>query len=157
MVICLKPHWALFLCVQMIVSQCWSRKWLCIGHVTSHYVNQWRWLQRYHSESLNDNEITHCSRVTHLCVSKVTTIGSDNGLSPGRRQAIIWTNGGILLTGSSGTNFSEISIEIHTFSFQKVHMSPTGDKWSSSRCAGLLNWAWRHLRLYYCDGNFRFT
>ena len=39
---------------------------------------------------------THWSRVTHICVSKLTTIGSDNGLSPGRRQAIIWTNAGII-------------------------------------------------------------
>ena len=34
------------------------------------------------------------------CVGNVTVIGSDNGLSPGRRQAIIWTNAGILLIGS---------------------------------------------------------
>ena len=38
--------------------------------------------------------------------------GSDNGLSPGWRQAIIWTNAGILLIGPLGTNFSEILIEI---------------------------------------------
>ena len=36
--------------------------------------------------------LTHCGRVTHICVSKLTIIGSDNGSSPGRRQAIIWTN-----------------------------------------------------------------
>ena len=29
---------------------------------------------------------THWSRVTHICVSKLTIIGSDNGLSPGRRS-----------------------------------------------------------------------
>ena len=52
----------------------------------------------------------------HICVSKLTIIGSDNGLSPRRRQAIIWTNAGILLIGPLGTNFSEILIEIHTFS-----------------------------------------
>ena len=44
--------------------------------------------------------------MTHICVSKLTNIGSDNGLSPGRRQAIIWTNAGILLIGPLGTNFS---------------------------------------------------
>ena len=47
-------------------------------------------------------------RVTHICVSKLASIGSDNGLSPGRRQAIIWTNDGILLIEPLGTNFSEI-------------------------------------------------
>ena len=38
--------------------------------------------------------LTHWGRVTHIYVSKLPTIGSDNGLSPGRRQAIIWTNAG---------------------------------------------------------------
>ena len=33
--------------------------------------------------------LTHLGRATHICVGKLTTIGSDNGLSPGRRQAII--------------------------------------------------------------------
>ena len=58
----------------------------------------------------------------YICVNKLTTIGSDNGLVPGRRQAIIWTNAGILLIGPLGTNFSEILIEIHTFSFKKMHL-----------------------------------
>ena len=52
--------------------------------------------------------LTHWCRVTRICVSKLTIIGSDNGLSPGRRQAIIRTNAGILLIGPLGTNFSEI-------------------------------------------------
>ena len=43
--------------------------------------------------------LTHWGRVRHICVSKLTIIGSDNGLSPDRRQAIIWTNAGILLIG----------------------------------------------------------
>ena len=33
----------------------------------------------------------HWRWVTHICVSNLTIIGSDNGLSPGRRQVIIWT------------------------------------------------------------------
>ena len=53
--------------------------------------------------------------MTHICIVNLTIIGSDNGLSPGRRQAIIWSNDGILFIGPLGTNFSEISIEIHTF------------------------------------------
>ena len=64
----------------------------------------------------------HWGRVTHMCVSELTIIGSDIGLSPGRRQAIIWTNAGILLIWHLGTNFSEISIEIHTFSLKKMHL-----------------------------------
>ena len=39
--------------------------------------------------------LTHWGRVTHICVGNLTIIGPDNGLSPGRRQAIIWTNAGI--------------------------------------------------------------
>ena len=54
--------------------------------------------------------LIHWDRVTHICVSNVSIIGSDNGLSPGRRQAIIWTNAGILLIGPLGTNFNEILI-----------------------------------------------
>ena len=60
--------------------------------------------------------------MTHICVSKLAIIGSDNGLSPGRRQAIIWANAAILLIGSLGTNFSEILSEIHTYSFKKMHL-----------------------------------
>ena len=60
-------------------------------------------------------DLTHWGRVTYICVSDLILIGSDNGLSPGRRQAIIWTNAGILLIGLLGTNFSEILIEICIF------------------------------------------
>ena len=48
-----------------------------------------------------------------ICVSKLTIISSDNGLSPGRRQVIIRNNAGILLIGPLRTHFSEILIEIH--------------------------------------------
>ena len=54
-------------------------------------------------------------------------------LSPGRRRAIIWTNAGILLIGPLGTNFSEIFIEIHIFSFKKMHL-----KMSSAKMAAIL-------------------
>ena len=47
----------------------------------------------------------------HICISKHINIGSDDGLSPCRRQAIIRTNAGILLFGALGTNFSEILIK----------------------------------------------
>ena len=57
-------------------------------------------------------QLTHWGRVTHMCISKLTIIGSDIGLLPGQCQAIIWTNAGILLIGPLGTNFSEISIKI---------------------------------------------
>ena len=52
-----------------------------------------------------DYKLTHRGRVMHICVSKQTTIGLDNGLAPGRRQVIIWTNARILLIGPLETNF----------------------------------------------------
>ena len=73
--------------------------------------------------------LTHWGRVTHICVDDVTIIGSGNGLSPVRRQAIIWTNAGILLIGPLGTNSSEISIGIQTFSFKKLHLKTSSAKW----------------------------
>ena len=73
--------------------------------------------------------LTHWGIVTQICVIKFTIIGSDNGLSPIRRQAIIWTNAVILLIPTLGTNFSEILIQIHTFSNKKMHL-----KMSSGKC-----------------------
>ena len=60
---------------------------------------------------------------------KWVIIGSDNGLSPVRRQNIIWTNAGILLTGPWGTNFSELLIGIQTLSFKKLHLNMSSAKW----------------------------
>ena len=72
--------------------------------------------------------LTHWSRVTHLRVSKLTIIGSDKGLSPGRHQAINWTNAGISLIWTWGSNFNEMLNEIHTFSFKKNAFERTGLK-----------------------------
>ena len=41
--------------------------------------------------------LTHWDRVTHICVGYLTIIDLVKGLSPGRRQVIIWNNSGILL------------------------------------------------------------
>ena len=80
--------------------------------------------------------LTHWGRVTHICVSKQTLIGSDNGLSPGRRQAIIWINVRILLIGTLGTNFGEILIKIRIFSFKKIGLKVPSAKWLPF-CLGL--------------------
>ena len=80
--------------------------------------------------------LTHWGRVTHICDSKLIIIGSDNGLSPGRRHAIIWANAGILLIGPLGTNFGEIVIELYRFSFKKIHLKMSSGKWRPS-CLGL--------------------
>ena len=65
--------------------------------------------------------LTNWGRVTFISVSKITTIGSDHGLLPGRRQTIIWTNA-ILSIGPTGTNFSEILIKVQTFSFKEMRL-----------------------------------
>ena len=80
--------------------------------------------------------LTHWGRVTHICVGKLTIIDSDNGLSPGRRQSIIWTNAGILLIRPLGTNFNEMLVEILTFSFMKMCLKVSSAKWRSC-CLGL--------------------
>ena len=90
----------------------------------------------YHSRDLSITQFRHWGRVTHVCVSELTIIGSDNGFSPGRRQAIIWNNAGLLLIEPLGTNFSEISIGIQTFSFKKIHLNMSSAKWRPL-CLGL--------------------
>ena len=81
--------------------------------------------------------LTHSGRVTHICVIKLSIIGSNNGLSPDRRQAIIWTNAGILLIGSLEANFNdEIFIGIHSFSFKKICFIMPSGKWRPF-CLGL--------------------
>ena len=60
--------------------------------------------------------------MTLIYVSDLITIGSDNGLAPGRPKAIISTNAGILLIGPLRMSPSEILIEIHIFSSSKMHL-----------------------------------
>ena len=92
------------------------------------------WLSKFstNENTLHNNVfshwLTHWGRVTHICVSKLTIIGSDNDLSPDRRKAIIWTNVVILLIGPLGTNFSEILIKILTFSFKKMRLKVSSPK-----------------------------
>ena len=97
--------------------------------------------EQIHPETENNNSIRqmiliHWGRVTHICVIELTIIGSDNGLSPGRPQAIIWHNARLLLIEPLGTNFSEISIGIQRFSFTKMHLNMSFAKWRPF-CLGL--------------------
>ena len=92
---------------------------------------------------------THRGWRTHIYISKLSIIGSDNGSSPGRRQAIIWTNAGILLIGPLGTNFSEILIGIQIFSTMEMQLKMTSAKWRPFRVGlnELIKWARRGSRL----------
>ena len=93
----------------------------------------------------------HWSRVTHICVSNLTTIGSDNGLSPDRRQAIIWINAGILLILPLGTNFSETSIETHIVLYKKMRLKMSSAQWRSF-CLGFNALTYWGLGLYSLCG-----
>ena len=68
----------------------WSDNWI---------AGQNCWNMTFNSVQAKCQHIlTHWGRVTHICIGILTIIGSDNGLSPEQRQAIIWTKDGILLT-----------------------------------------------------------
>ena len=59
--------------------------------------------------------------MTHIYAANPDISISDNGLSPGRRQAIIWTNAGILLIRLFGTNFSEmLNQKSYTFTHENA-------------------------------------
>ena len=136
-------HWGLFQSFVLTIFQHWFRFRCCLvgfnplsepimfNLLTHTRVTLLQWVKY-------TLWLTHWGRVMHICVGYRTIIGRpDNGLSPGLRQAIIWTNAGILLIEPLRTNFSEISIEIHTFSFKEMHLKMSG-KWrpfvSASMC-----------------------
>ena len=112
-----------FLNVQMTMVQALGAEQACVCEIFLQFCRVMFWYYPVIGKN-NDTQVlycylTHWGLVTHICVGKLIIIGSDNGLSPGRRQAIIWTSAAILLIGPLGTNFTEILIEIQTFSLQK--------------------------------------
>ena len=80
--------------------------------------------------------LIHWSRVMRICISKLNINGSDNGLSPGQRPAIIWTSACKLLIRLLTTGFSEILSKVHTFSFKKLHLKTSSAKWRQI-CVGI--------------------
>ena len=84
--------------------------------------------------------IDHWGRVTHIWATELTILGSDNGLSPGRRQAIIWTIAGILLIGPLGTNFSEILI--NTFGYVVCEMLSISFRPQRVNCVSVYSQCW---------------
>ena len=111
------------------ISMSWPSK--CHGRESNVSFNSLIIIHPQHLEMVSwwNIVLTHWGRVTHICVGKLTITVSDNGLSPGRRQAIIWTNAGISLIGPLGTNLSEISIEIYIFSSMKMHLELSSGIW----------------------------
>ena len=115
-----------------MITYIWGHYDVFISFIPDNYCNY----VIFHRANLWCIILTHWGRVTHICVGKLTIIGSDNGLSPDRRQAIIRTNAGLLLIGPLGTNFNEILIEILTFSFKKMRFKVSSAKWRLF-CLGL--------------------
>ena len=118
-------YWCMYASLSLSKLMAMNISWVYILIYLKHII----WRSASH-------KLTHWGRVTHICVDNLTIIVSDNGLSPGRRQAIIWTNVGILLIETLGTNFSEILIEIITFSVKKMHLKMSSGKWRPF-CLGL--------------------
>ena len=122
------------------LSQCWPRSMSPYGVTRPQWVKaariiNFRFLKGDICKPIVKQEpagegfsLTHWGRVTHICVSDLTSIGSDNGMLPGRRQAIIRTNAGILLIRPLGTNFSEFLVEILIFSFKKMRLKASSAK-----------------------------
>ena len=71
-------------------------------------------------KSIHNGEIKSSRLSDSKMRLNLNIIGSENGLSPGWRQAIIWTIR-ILLIGPLA-NFSEILIEIQTFLLKKKYV-----------------------------------
>ena len=118
-------------CSLMAPSHYLNPRWLIISGVLWHshvQISVLRICTSKIADRVGANELTHWGWVTHICIAYLTIIASDNGLSPSQRQAIIWTNAGILLIRPLGTNFSEILIEIHTFSFKKIRLKMSSAK-----------------------------
>ena len=67
----------------------------------------------------NSFHLTHWGWVTHICIGILTSNGSDNGLLPGPRQAIIWTNAGIVLIEPLETNSVKFYSEFKHFHSRK--------------------------------------
>ena len=75
-----------------------------------------------HISSLGQNGLTLWGPEMYIYISKLTIIGSGNGLSPLRQQAITWPNVALLSVGLLETTFNEIWIRILSFSFKKMHL-----------------------------------
>ena len=125
-------------------------------NTVNYFAQVCHWCIPYHS--ICTMPLIHWGWVTHICVGKLTIIGSDNGLSPGRRQAIIGTNAGILLIGALGAKFNQILIAVHTCSFKKMHFKLSSAKWLPF-CLGLNVWTmYCHLQhpIHHCHDQHRF-
>ena len=92
---------------------------------------KWKITKRYNL--INSSSYIQRRIYTRHAVNDANIV-SGNGLSPIRRQAITWTNAGLLSIGLLGTSFSEILIWILSFPFKIMHL-----KMSSAKMAAILS------------------
>ena len=98
------------------VTTTWLRRNAIFTQWWRHQSIHWR----YVSPVEDTNWLPHLPLVPYIYASvNRVSIASDNGLSPVRRQAIIWTNAGILSIWSLATSFNEISTKIQHFHSRK--------------------------------------
>ena len=74
--------------------------------------------------------LTYAKQHKYMSLNQ-TTIGSDNGLSPVRCQAILWTHADSLSLSNEplATNLSEISMKMNMFAFKKMYFKMPCAKW----------------------------
>ena len=105
----------------------------------------WHWTERNLTRNVQDiypwykfqnYKSTHWDQVTHICVSKLAIIGSDNGFLLRWCQANIWTNAWILVIWPLRTNFIENLLGIQRFLVKKMHLKMLSVMWRSF-CLGL--------------------
>ena len=77
-------------------------------------------------------------------------IGSCNGLSPVKYQAITWTNVDSWSIWPWGAYFNEILFENQMFSFKKLHLKMPSDKWQTF-CSSFSMWHHKQVTSPTCS------
>ena len=113
-----------------------------------HNVKRTFWFYVCAGVVVNTSVSIYWGRVTHICVTKLNVIGSDNGyndLSPDQRSVIIWMNPGQLSIWPLGTNFSKLYTFIQENAFENVVWKMTAFCLGLSLFNEILNRPdWRH-------------
>ena len=93
---------------------------------------------------IHSQVLTHCGPVRHICISKLTIIGPDNGLLPSQHQVIIRPNARMLITWTIGRDFSKIISKIHLFEFRKIDLKMSSAQWQQCCVSrSVLNRQWQ--------------
>ena len=123
-------NWMYFICDNKL---CWTWTWTMRAVWNFHRI--WitmeksflKWTHGFYVSAVCGNSIS--PNAVHKESVNQVSIGPDSGLLPIKRQAIIQTNAGLLSIGPLGTDFNEILITIQNFSFTKMHLKVSSEKW----------------------------